>query len=343
MNRDRSFSFSVRGVALVAGLLVVGLGALSVPWLIVKSGVGEGPQAAAQAADAPGAGDTAAGQSDRGPVLLVSPAPTPAGPRLAAPGSPLSGPAPDPGSILALEQRLRALSYMVGREDGVIDSSTRFALTAFQKVQKLPVTGEPDPATLSSLDSAQPPAAAYSMPPEHLEVDISRQVVFVVRGGRVTETLPTSTGNGKVFRSEGRRSRAVTPNGQYAITFKRPGWRRSPLGLLYRPAYFNGGIAFHGAKSVPNAPASHGCVRLPMAFADWFADNASPVGMVVYVYGNPGEPNPAPVPAAAPPPPQAAPAPVPPVYDAPPPPPSQAEAPPSEGSAPILGDLLGGS
>ena len=34
--------------------------------------------------------------------------------------------------------------------------------------------------------------------------------------------------------------------------------------------YFNGGIAVHGASSVPNSPASHGCVRIPMHVAEYF-------------------------------------------------------------------------
>ena len=48
------------------------------------------------------------------------------------------------------------------------------------------------------------------------------------------------------------------------------GWRHAPLGLLYNPVYFNGGIAVHGAPSVPNYPASHGCVRIPMHIAQYF-------------------------------------------------------------------------
>ena len=44
----------------------------------------------------------------------------------------------------------------------------------------------------------------------------------------------------------------------------------APLGRLYNPVYFNGGIAVHGAGSVPNHPASHGCVRIPMHIAEYF-------------------------------------------------------------------------
>lgn len=322
------------------------------PWLIVRESVGEregeGVPVFDPATPGKGRGENGptASRKKLPPLLLFPAPPAPPLPHLATAAPALAAPVPDRAKVLALEQRLRSLSYMVGPEDGNLDRSTEAGLTAFQKVENLPRTGQPDAPTLARLDSAQPPSAKYSFPSDHLEVDIAAQVVKVVRGGRVTETLPTSTGNGKTFQSQGRRSRAVTPNGQYFITYKRSGWRRSPLGLLYRPAYFNGGIAFHGAKSVPTSPASHGCVRLPMSFADWFADNASPVGMPVYVYGNPGRPDPAPMMAA-----QAPPVPVPasppdqvgpaPGGEFPP-----GELPPGESSppsTPVLGGILGGS
>jgi hypothetical protein len=90
--------------------------------------------------------------------------------------------------------------------------------------------------------------------------------------------------------------RAFTPNGSYNVYWKIPGWHDAPLGHLYKPSFFNGGIAFHGYYDVPTYPASHGCVRLPMEFADWFYDQAAPPGALVYVYGGPNGPNPAPAP-----------------------------------------------
>lgn len=218
-----------------------------------------------------------------------------------APGQPASAgpaPAPPPGpvqsaSILDVENRLVELSYLVGSVDGVMDGALKHGLTAFQKVEGLERTGELDAATLSRLETATRPTPRFNTPPTHFEIDIDRQVVFVVENGGVLATLPTSTGNNKLFTSQGWTRRAVTPNGTYEINFKRNGWRYAPLGALYRPAYFNGGIAFHGSKSVPTYPASHGCVRLPMQFADWFADRAH-IGTTVYVYGGPSGENPQP-------------------------------------------------
>ena len=95
--------------------------------------------------------------------------------------------------------------------------------------------------------------------------------------------LTTSTGSGEKFTSQGVTQRAFTPNGSYHVYWKIPGWHDAPLGHLYKPSFFNGGIAFHGYYEVPTYPASHGCVRLPMEFADWFYDQAAPPGALVYV------------------------------------------------------------
>ncbi|HEX2053442.1 MAG TPA: L,D-transpeptidase family protein [Actinomycetota bacterium] len=259
--------------------------------------------------------------------------------------------------VQALEQRLADLKYMVGKVDGVFDNNTRHGLIAFQKVEGLSRSGIGDGATMGRLPTATTPAPKYSAPANHLEVDIPKQTVYVVRGGAVTAILPTSTGSNKNFTNGGWTRRAITPNGRFTVSRKINGMRISPLGELYKPSYFNGGIAFHGNGSVPTYPASHGCVRLPMGFADWFFNEAAPIGQVVFVHGGPTGPNPqptiedAPAPAgmiptepvippdpAAPPPP--APAPVPPANPPappvqPPPPPTPEEPPsplPTEGN-----------
>lgn len=252
------------------------------------------------AAGVAGAGAAAAEASPAPmPASAAAPAPASAPPLNQPPPKVLRAPAPASANpsgaqALALEQRLSSLAYLVGKVDGVLDEATRYGVTAFQKVENLPRTGVADAATLDRLQTASTPAPAFSTPPDHFEVDIARQVVFMVRGGKVAAISPTSTGSNQLFTSQGYTRRAVTPNGRFQIFFKRPGWRVSPLGRLYRPAYFNGGIALHGSYSVPTAPVSHGCVRLPMVFADWLLDNAV-VGQVVYVYGGPAGENPQPV------------------------------------------------
>lgn len=200
-----------------------------------------------------------------------------------------SGPA-----VLAVEQRLAELNYLIGDVDTEFDHGTRHGLYAFQKVEGLELTGFADGPTLARLWSASTPRPRYTSPGNHLEVDIARQVVFVVRSGEVAAILPTSTGSGRYYTNQGRTRRAVTPNGRFTVSRKINGMRIAPLGQLYKPSYFNGGIAFHGNPSVPPHPASHGCVRLPMGFSEWFFAEAAPVGQVVYVHSGPSGKDPLP-------------------------------------------------
>ena len=82
---------------------------------------------------------------------------------------------------------------------------------------------------------------------------------------------------------------AVTPGGVYHFERKIDGWRNGKLGRLYKPVYFNFGIAIHGAGNVPSYPASHGCVRFPMHIAEYLQDLVS-IGDAVYVFDGVEEP-----------------------------------------------------
>jgi lipoprotein-anchoring transpeptidase ErfK/SrfK len=117
-----------------------------------------------------------------------------------------------------------------------------------------------------------------------IEVDKARQLVLVVDDGKVSYVFDTSTGSGAAYSYHGQTGIAVTPSGSFRITRAIDGMRISKLGQLWRPRYFNGGIAIHGNPSVPPYPASHGCVRVTNAAIDlvWARDLA-PIGTPVIV------------------------------------------------------------
>jgi hypothetical protein len=174
-----------------------------------------------------------------------------------------------PGSrgaaVRALEDRLAGLHYAV-RRDGVFGDDDRDALIAFQKVEGLPRTGLADAELWRRLDTAHVPRARYGG--DHVEVDKARQVIFVVRGGKVALVVPTSTG-----------ATGNTPLGTWHVYRKVVGFDW----VLYYPSYFLRGFAVHGYPDVPPYPASHGCARVPM----WIATTiyaAMPPGSTVYVY-----------------------------------------------------------
>jgi peptidoglycan hydrolase-like protein with peptidoglycan-binding domain len=202
---------------------------------------------------------------------------------------------PDPGadgtlelddsgdSVAALQQRLVELGYWLGEADGTYGQLTRQAVMAFQKVEGLGRDGVAGPATQERLAVAGRPAPRGS---DGIEIDLERQVLFVVQGGQVTWAINTSTGNGEAYTSSsGGQARAVTPPGQFQVQREVDGLREAPLGTLYRPKYFNGGIAVHGSGSIPATPASHGCARVTNSAMDMlWSSGAADIGTSVWVY-----------------------------------------------------------
>jgi lipoprotein-anchoring transpeptidase ErfK/SrfK len=193
--------------------------------------------------------------------------------------------------VQSLQQQLAALKYDVGT-DGRYGDATYQAVMAFQKVTGMKRTGAATDDVVAALATAGPPKALVpgggSM---RVEVDIARQVLFLYQGNQLAKILAVSTGTGRHYCENGDCGVAVTPGGSFRISRRITGWHTSPLGKLYNPMFFNGGIAIHGAPSVPGYPASHGCVRIPMSAADWFYA-AVPNGTPVYVLGGPNAPAP---------------------------------------------------
>ena len=234
---------------------------------------------------------------------------TTAAPVTAPPASPPPPPGLGPGSrgpeVASLERRLEALRYDPGRVDDAYDHNTAYAVTAFQKVHGMPRTGRATDDVLARVDTVHsaPPALVPGGGGTRVEIDLDRQVLFLFEGGNLSKILPVSSGNNQRFCSEGWCRRAITRVGSFAVYRQARGWEKSPLGRLYNPLYFDGGIAIHGSTSVPARPASHGCVRIPMAAAEWFPSRVT-LGTPVYVAG--GGTIPAPRAPAPPPPPDSA-------------------------------------
>ena len=216
------------------------------------------------------------------------------------PPPPGLGPGDEGPAVLALEQKLDTLHYDVGDVDGSFDRITAYAVMAFQKVKGMDRSGRATDDVVAAVDAEQgdPPSLVTGGPPTRVEVDIDRQVLFLYEGGTLSKILPVSTGSNARFCSEGWCRKAVTPGGSYEVYRAGRGWEIGPLGGLYNPLYFNGGVAIHGAQSVPAGPASHGCVRIPMNAAEWFPTRVG-VGTAVYVLG-PGDQINVPPPAPAP-------------------------------------------
>jgi N-acetylmuramoyl-L-alanine amidase len=160
---------------------------------------------------------------------------------------------------------LAALHYAVAVNGSFGDDDVE-AVYAFQKVEGLARTGTVDAALWSRLAHAHTPSARYAG--DHVEVDKTRQVLLVVRGGQVELIVAVSTG-----------ATGNTPLGVWHVYRKVQGFDW----VLYYPSYFLRGFAVHGYPDVPPYPASHGCVRIPMwVAATVYAQIA--YGSAIYVY-----------------------------------------------------------
>ncbi|MGZ4676576.1 MAG: L,D-transpeptidase family protein [Acidimicrobiia bacterium] len=193
--------------------------------------------------------------------------------------------------VTDLQQKLAALHYDVSA-NGSYDGATMQAVMAFQKVNGLGRDGVAGDATLAKL--ATPVTPGPLVPgggSTRVEVDVARQVLFFYKGDALYRIVAVSTGSGSRFCVDGSCATAVTPGGSFRVSGKVGGWQTGKLGRLYKPSYFNGNIAIHGALSVPGGPASHGCVRVPMSSADWIYASL-PVGTPVYVLNGPHVPAP---------------------------------------------------
>jgi peptidoglycan hydrolase-like protein with peptidoglycan-binding domain len=180
------------------------------------------------------------------------------------------------------ERRLADMGYWTGPVDGRFDSATQSALIAFQKYEGRSITGRLTVDEIEAIRNAKPPQARESGY-AHIEIDIDRQVLLIVNDDSSVRVLPTSTGSGKEYLDEGETSVAYTPRGRFLVYNKLDGWEEGRFGSAYYASFISGSVAIHGYPTVPNEPASHGCIRIPV-FAAREVSKLMPLGTIVLVY-----------------------------------------------------------
>ncbi len=172
---------------------------------------------------------------------------------------------------LAVQRALVDQKYDPGPADGSFGLKTTQSVWAWQALHGLLRDGVVTSVMERSiLARGVQPMLRPDLGPTHSEVDLGRQVLLVFRDGKAQLITHVSTGSGRHYCDKGSCGTAITGAGSFHFQRRVKGWRHAPLGLLYNPVYFNGGIAVHGAQSVPSYPASHGCVRIPMHIAEYF-------------------------------------------------------------------------
>jgi Putative peptidoglycan binding domain/L,D-transpeptidase catalytic domain len=269
-------------VGLAAVLALAGCGGIQ------GSSAAERPAAAASTAPpttaAPTTADPPTTETTVTTAAPTTAAPTTTKPKPKRPAEPArlrSG--ADGPAVKALQRRLAELGYQVHEADGEFGPETHHAVVAFQKVNRIGRDGVVGPVTRKALERPRVPRPRSRKAGFHVEADLTVQAVYLVKDGKIREILDASSASGQTYTVRGDVRLAVTPLGDFRIQRKIDAWRKSDLGLLYRPAYFTGGYALHGAPSVPPFPASHGCIRITTAAMDRLFDRL-PVGTPMLVY-----------------------------------------------------------
>lgn len=208
--------------------------------------------------------------------------------------------------VRAVQQRLTAIGFDPGPDDGAFGPATKRAVWAFEKLllgtARNKVTGVVTNDTWQAMNDAATVTPRRSLPGTHLEVLLPEQVAVLYIDDTVRLITHISSGSGDEWcqvvtvdhddgtqTEEGICGRSITPGGVFHFDGRFIGWRESKLGRLYNPVYFNYGLAVHGASKVPAGPASHGCVRIPMHIAEYFPSLVAD-GDQVYVFDGVKEP-----------------------------------------------------
>lgn len=188
--------------------------------------------------------------------------------------------------VQLLQNRLSRAGYWLGEPNGYFGALTQQAVWALQKAAGISRDGVVGPTTWRYVNAGFRPTPRTTAGTV-IEINIYRQLLLVVRNGQLVLQLNTSTGSGEWYTSSsGSPAQAITPRGRFDVKWAVNGYDEGKLGRLYRPRYFTyGGVAVHGAASIPPYPASHGCARVHNAAMDMiWARNYMPLGSWVWVY-----------------------------------------------------------
>jgi hypothetical protein len=177
-------------------------------------------------------------------------------------------------AVASLQRWLIRLGYLQrDAVDGIFGDETRNAVVAFQGWERIGRDGIVGPQTRRALRSAWPPEPWLPLR-RALEIDLRRQVLLVVEGGLLRRAIHVSSG-----------ALSPTPEGRFTVVQRmRESWSRPFHVWLTYALYFHRGLAIHAFPIVPDRPASHGCIRIPVQDAP-FVFGAAPLGTPVLIRG----------------------------------------------------------
>ncbi len=156
--------------------------------------------------------------------------------------------------VQLIQQQLAALHFYLP-QTGVYDAGTGLAIDAYHRLLRRGTSQTLDSYTRDWLLNGWGSfGIRFPQHGAHAEGNLSDQLLALANGNRVYWIFPISSG------------KPSTPTilGDFHVYLKTP-WSL-PDGM-YFSNFFWGGYAIHGYNPAPDYPASHGCMRVPMADA----------------------------------------------------------------------------
>jgi hypothetical protein len=169
-----------------------------------------------------------------------------------------------------LQERLFELGYYVNRT-GRYDDATGRAVMAFRSYNGLGERPQAKPPVFARLARKKGGFKVhYPGAGRHVEADLSAQVIALIDKGKVYKAFHISSG------------KPSTPTVLGTFHFYRQELGTNDHGMV-NSNYFLRGYAIHGYYTIPNHPASHGCLRVPTANSRFIHDWIH-VGMRIDVF-----------------------------------------------------------
>jgi hypothetical protein len=193
--------------------------------------------------------------------------------------------------VAKLQRHLTRLGVFRGEVDGIYGTEIAAAVVAVHKLADIERSSDWAVEDWAIELDHSSILERHPDEPDRVEIDIARQVMFVIRDGQIDAIIPVSSANGAVYWSknggpDGGYVTAATPKGDFTLFKHIDGWRKNYLGSLYKPWYFPPYYAVHGSSSVPAYPASHGCIRVPIWESDHL-DAMFELGLPIHIWDEP--------------------------------------------------------
>ncbi|MDQ3725725.1 MAG: L,D-transpeptidase [Actinomycetota bacterium] len=154
--------------------------------------------------------------------------------------------------VIGFKKAMREMGY-IANDGRCFGGKTARGVLAYRKVNDMARTMRAGKGLVKNVFSGK---GGYEVrhpgAGDHLEAPLSKQVLVFTKGDEPYAIYPISSG----------KSSTPTVTGHYEMIRTEPGLNSHGM---YYSWYFYGGYAVHGYNSVPDYPASHGCLRTFMS------------------------------------------------------------------------------